>query len=141
MNLIGWLQLSVFIIALAALTKPLGLYLVRVFDPGARTFLDPVLKPVERLLYRFLGIDPTDEQDWKSYAASLLIFSVVGMLFTYGILRLQQCAAAQSPGIRARLIGSGVQYECQFHNEHKLAELCRREHDVIFFPDGCTHLS
>jgi K+-transporting ATPase ATPase A chain len=90
MNLIGWLQLSVFIIALAALTKPLGLYLVRVFDPGDRTFLDPVLKPVERLLYRFLGIDPTEEQDWKSYAASLLIFSVVGMLFTYGILRLQQ---------------------------------------------------
>ncbi|MFH0998883.1 MAG: potassium-transporting ATPase subunit KdpA [Pseudomonadota bacterium] len=90
MNLIGWLQLSVFIIALAALTKPLGLYLVRVFDPGAGTFLDPVLKPVERLLYRFLGVSPTEEQDWKSYAASLLIFSVVGMLFTYGILRLQQ---------------------------------------------------
>ena len=90
MNLMGWLQLSVFIIALAALTKPLGLYLVRVFDPGAGTFLDPVIKPVERLLYRFLGISPTEEQDWKSYAVSLLIFSVVGMLFTYGILRLQQ---------------------------------------------------
>ena len=90
MNLTGWLQLSVFIMALAALTKPMGLYLVRVFDPGARTFLDPVLKPVERLLFRFIGIDPWDEQDWKSYALSLLIFSFVGMLFTYGLLRLQQ---------------------------------------------------
>jgi K+-transporting ATPase ATPase A chain len=90
MNSMGWLQLSVFIIALAALTKPLGLYLVRVFDPDARTFLDPVLKPVERLLYHFLGINPADEQDWKSYALSLLFFSFVGMLFTYVILRLQQ---------------------------------------------------
>jgi K+-transporting ATPase ATPase A chain len=90
MNLIDWIQLSVFILALVALTKPMGLYLVRVFDPGAKTFLDPVFKPVERLLYRFLGVNPADEQDWKSYAASLLIFSFVGMLFTYGILRLQQ---------------------------------------------------
>ena len=90
MNPMGWLQLSVFIIVLAALTKPLGLYLVRVFDPGAGTFLDPVLKPVERLLYHFLGINSADEQDWKSYALSLLIFSLVGMLFTYVILRLQQ---------------------------------------------------
>jgi K+-transporting ATPase ATPase A chain len=90
MNPMGWLQLSVFILALAALTKPLGLYLVRIFDPGARIFLDPVLKSAERLLYRFLGINPADEQDWKSYALSLLIFSFVGMLLTYGILRLQQ---------------------------------------------------
>jgi potassium-transporting ATPase potassium-binding subunit len=89
MNPMDWLQLSVFIIALAALTKPLGIYLLRVFDPGARTFLDPVLKPVERLFYHFLGINPAEEQDWKSYAVSLLIFSFVGMLFTYGILRLQ----------------------------------------------------
>jgi potassium-transporting ATPase potassium-binding subunit len=90
MNSMGWLQLSVFISALAAMTKPLGLYLLRVFDPGAVTFLDPLLKPIERLFYRLLGINPTEEQDWKSYALSLLIFSFVGMLFTYGILRLQQ---------------------------------------------------
>lgn len=90
MNLMGWLQLSVFIIALAALTKPLGLYLVRVLDPDARTFLDPVLKPVERLMYRFLCINPAEEQDWKSYAVSLLVFSFVGTLFTYVIVRLQQ---------------------------------------------------
>ena len=90
MNPMDVFQLFVFIIALAAMTKPLGLYLVRVFDPDARIFLDPVLKPIERLFYCFLGINPGDEQDWKSYANSLLIFSFISMLFTYGILRLQQ---------------------------------------------------
>ncbi len=90
MNPMDVFQLFVFIIALAAMTKPLGLYLLRVFDPDARIFLDPVLKPIERLFYCFLGINPGDEQDWKSYANSLLIFSFISMLFTYGILRLQQ---------------------------------------------------
>ena len=90
MNPMDVFQLFVFIIALVAMTKPLGLYLVRVFDPDARIFLDPVLKPIERLFYCFLGINPGDEQDWKSYANSLLIFSFISMLFTYGILRLQQ---------------------------------------------------
>ena len=90
MNPMDVFQLFVFIIALVAMTKPLGLYLVRIFDPDAKIFLDPVLKPIERLFYCFLGINPGDEQDWKSYANSLLIFSFISMLFTYGILRLQQ---------------------------------------------------
>lgn len=89
MNLSGWLQLAVFIIALAALTKPVGLYLVKVLDPGGKTFLDPVFKPVERLIYRILGVDPFQEQDWKGYAVSVVLFSGVSMLFTYAILRLQ----------------------------------------------------
>lgn len=90
MNPMDLFQLFVFIIALVAMTKPLGLYLLRIFDPDAKIFLDPVLKPIERLFYCFLGINPGDEQDWKSYANSLLIFSFISMLFTYGILRLQQ---------------------------------------------------
>ena len=89
MHTSGWLQLALFSFILLALTKPMGLYLVRVLDTEGRTFLDPVLKPVERLIYRFTGIDPTKEQDWKGYAVSVLIFSVVTMLLTYLILRLQ----------------------------------------------------
>ena len=89
MNTSGWLQLAFFSIVLLALTKPMGLYLVRVLDAEGRTFLDPVLKPVERLIYRLAGIDPAKEQDWKGYVVSVLIFSVVGMLLTYLILRLQ----------------------------------------------------
>ncbi len=89
MDLYGWIQLTLYMLVLLALTKPMGLYLVRVLDAEGRTFLDPVLKPVERLIYRLTGIDPPKEQDWKGYAVSVLIFSVVTMLLTYLILRLQ----------------------------------------------------
>ena len=74
MNANGWAQLILFSIILLALTKPMGLYLVRVLDANGRTFLDPALKPVERLIYRLTGIDPGKEQDWKGYAVSVLIF-------------------------------------------------------------------
>jgi K+-transporting ATPase ATPase A chain len=89
MNASGWTQLILFSVILLALTKPMGLYLVRVLDAAGRTFLDPALKPVERLIYRLAGIDPTREQDWKGYAVSVLIFSLFTMLLTYLILRLQ----------------------------------------------------
>ena len=89
MHISGWLQLAVFSLLLGGLTKPMGLYLVQVLDPQGRTWLDPVMKPVERLIYRLAGIEPTQEQDWKAYTSSLLIFSLVTMLLTYIILRLQ----------------------------------------------------
>jgi K+-transporting ATPase ATPase A chain len=85
----GWIQLVIFSILLFALTKPMGLYLVRVLDPEGRTFLDPVFKPVEGLIYRVAGVDPTQEQDWVRYAVSVLAFSLVSLLLTYLILRLQ----------------------------------------------------
>jgi potassium-transporting ATPase potassium-binding subunit len=89
MNLFGWIQLTLYLLVLLALTKPMGLYLVQVMDADGRTFLDPVLRPLERVLYRFFGLDSKKEQDWKDYAFSLLLFSLAGLLFTYGILRLQ----------------------------------------------------
>jgi K+-transporting ATPase ATPase A chain len=85
----AWFQFALFVGALLLLTKPLGLYLMQVLDPRGRTWLDPVLRPVERLTYRLCGIDPEKEQNWISYAYSLLAFSLVGMLFTYFILRFQ----------------------------------------------------
>jgi potassium-transporting ATPase potassium-binding subunit len=89
MNIMGWLQLTAFVVALVALTKPLGLYLGCVLDSGGKTFLDLVLSPVERLIYRILGVDRSKEQNWRGYAVSLLVFSAVGLIFTYVILRLQ----------------------------------------------------
>ncbi|MCX6903342.1 MAG: potassium-transporting ATPase subunit KdpA, partial [Verrucomicrobia bacterium] len=85
----GWLQLVLFVVALAAITKPMGLYLMRVLDANGRTWLDPVLLPLERLTYRLMGVDPAKEHDWKQYTLAMLIFSLVGCLFTYAILRLQ----------------------------------------------------
>jgi K+-transporting ATPase ATPase A chain len=89
MDMYGWLQLAAFIGLLLLLTKPMGLYLVRVLDGEGRTFLDPVLKPVELLFYRVFRVDRKQEQDWKQYTISLLMFSLIGLLFTYIILRIQ----------------------------------------------------
>jgi len=89
MDLSGWLQLGLFAGLLFAVTKPLGLYLVRVLEPEGRTWLDRPVKPVERLIYRILGVDTKTEQDWRRYARSLIVFSLAGLLFTYAVLRLQ----------------------------------------------------
>ncbi len=89
MNTFEWIQIGLFIALLALLTKPIGIYLFRVLDPDGKTFLDPVLRPLERLIYRVLGVDPRKEQSWQRYAVSLLFFSLAGMLLTYAILRLQ----------------------------------------------------
>jgi K+-transporting ATPase ATPase A chain len=89
MDLSGWLQLALFLGLLFAVTKPLGLYLVRVLEPEGKTWLDRPVKSVERLLYRILSIDPKMEQDWRHFARSLIVFSLAGLLFTYAVLRLQ----------------------------------------------------
>ncbi|HEV2391568.1 MAG TPA: potassium-transporting ATPase subunit KdpA [Verrucomicrobiae bacterium] len=90
MHSIDWLQLCLYVGALALITKPMGLYLVQVLDANGRTWLDPIIKPFERLTYRLIGANPEKEQDWKEYAFAMLLFSLVSCLFTYAILRLQQ---------------------------------------------------
>jgi K+-transporting ATPase ATPase A chain len=88
---IDWFQLIVFVGVLIAITKPMGLYLLRVLDPEIRggTFLDPVLGWLERGIYRILRVDAKREQSWKEYSVAMLIFSLVTAIMTYGILRLQ----------------------------------------------------
>jgi K+-transporting ATPase ATPase A chain len=85
----GWLQLAFFIVVLALITKPMGVYLMQVLVATGRTWLDPVLRPLERGTYRVMGVDPNKEHDWKQYTLAMLLFSLVGCLFTYAILRLQ----------------------------------------------------
>jgi len=84
MTAIGWIQILVFSVAVLAVTKPVGAYLVRVYDGSVRW-----LAPLERLIYRAGGIDPDEDQHWTRYAAGLLFFSAVSMLVTYVALRLQ----------------------------------------------------
>ena len=88
MTLNGWLQIGLFLLAVLAVTRPLGRYMTRVFE-RRRTWLDPVLRPIERLVYRLTGVDETHEMRWSEYAATMLAFSVVSMVVLYGILRLQ----------------------------------------------------
>jgi K+-transporting ATPase ATPase A chain len=89
MNTSGWIQLILYVAALLAITKPLGLFLVKVLDADGKTFLDPIIKPIEKLTYKLCGIDAKKEQSWKQYTVAMLIFSLVTMVFTYAILRLQ----------------------------------------------------
>jgi len=88
MTLFGWLTIFGFAIILTLLAIPLSSYLAAVYA-GERTFLDPVLRGPERLLYRVMRVDPERGQDWKAYAKSLIIFSLAGWLLLYFILRTQ----------------------------------------------------
>ena len=85
----GWLQIVVFLALVLAATKPLGVFMARVFN-RERTFLDPVLRPLERLTYRLTGVDEACEMGWIEYALSMLLFSGVSMLLLYAMMRLQQ---------------------------------------------------
>ena len=88
MSFFSWVQFPIFIIALLLLVKPLGLYMSRIFE-GERTFLTPVVAPVERLFYRIAGLKPDEDMNWKTYTFTLLLFNFVGFLFLYVLLRLQ----------------------------------------------------
>jgi K+-transporting ATPase ATPase A chain len=85
----GWFQILFFLAIILAITKPLGLFMARVFS-RERTFLDPVVRPVERLLYRLTGVDEEREMKWTEYAVSILLFSIVSMLVLYLLQRAQQ---------------------------------------------------
>jgi K+-transporting ATPase ATPase A chain len=95
----GWLQFALFFGALALITKPMGLYLLQVLDVNGRTWLDPVLRPLERLTYRVMGVDRNKEHNWKQYTLAMLLFSLVGCVFTYAILRLQNILPLNPQGL------------------------------------------
>jgi K+-transporting ATPase ATPase A chain len=82
------LQVAVYIAVLVALAKPLGVFMANVYE-GQRTFLSPVLRPIERLVYRVARIDEQSEVDWKRYAVGMLLFNFVGFLFVYLLQRFQ----------------------------------------------------
>jgi potassium-transporting ATPase potassium-binding subunit len=84
----GWFQILLFLGLILAVTKPLGVFMAKVFNQE-RTFLDPVARPLERLLYRLTGVDESHDMRWTEYAVSMLLFSGVSMLLLYGIERLQ----------------------------------------------------
>jgi potassium-transporting ATPase potassium-binding subunit len=101
MNTSGWLQLALFVGALAVITKPMGLYLMRVLDPKGKTWLDPLIRPVERLSYWVMGVRPDQEQNWRQYTWAMLLFSLVSCVFTYAILRLQNFLPLNPQGFGA----------------------------------------
>src|SRR5262249_2073514 len=105
MTLLGIAQIVVFFLIVLALTKPVGAFMYRVFE-GQRTFLHPVLRPIERLIYWLGGVEEAVEQTWVRYTGSLIAFSLFCFLFPYVIQRLQGLlplnpmgfSTAQAPG-------------------------------------------
>jgi potassium-transporting ATPase potassium-binding subunit len=100
MTFLGWLQILIYFVVLVLLVKPLGSYMARVFQ-GERTFLDPVLGPLERLFYRLSGVNPQDEMDWKVYAIAMLLFSAISVVFVYLLQRIQGWLPLNPQGLGA----------------------------------------
>ena len=88
MNIFSWLQLIFYMVVLIALVKPLGTFMARVYQ-GERTFLYPLLRPVEKLIYRLSGVHPDEEMNWKVYAIAMILFNGLGLLVVYALQRLQ----------------------------------------------------
>ncbi len=100
MTLIGWIQISFYLVVLVLLVKPLGLFMAKVYQ-GERTFLTPVFAPLERLAYRASGVDPASEMSWKTYAVAMLIFNLIGFLFVYLLQRIQGLLPLNPQGMGA----------------------------------------
>ena len=96
----GLLQLALYVVVLVALVKPLGAYMAAVFR-GERTFLSPVLGPVERLIYRISGVDPAHESDWTRYAFDALLVNLLGFIAVYALQRLQGVLPLNPQGLGA----------------------------------------
>ena len=88
MSVNGWLQFAIYCVVLLATVRPVGIYMARVLE-GERTWLDPIFRPIERLLYKLCGVNAKAEMNWRQYAFAMLGFSAVSMLLTYAIERLQ----------------------------------------------------
>ncbi|MCC6847768.1 MAG: potassium-transporting ATPase subunit KdpA [Deltaproteobacteria bacterium] len=100
MTVNGFLQVGMYVVVLLALAKPLGGFMARVYD-GKSTWLSPVLRPLERLIYRVCGVDPDEGMTWKTYAVSMLLFNFLGLLVVYGLQRLQGILPLNPQGFAA----------------------------------------
>ena len=105
----GVLQITVYFAIVLALTKPLGIFMARLFD-GRRTFLHPVVRPLEVWTYKLVGIDERTEQRWTQYAASLLAFSIFSFLFVYLLQRLQGILPLNPQGFGARQVSPDLAF-------------------------------
>jgi potassium-transporting ATPase potassium-binding subunit len=97
----GWFQIFFYLLVILLVTKPLGIFMARVFS-REKTFLDAILRPIEKLIYRLTGVDENQEMKWTEYTVAMLLFSGVSMA-EMGFLRLLRRASKRSPIPAARL--------------------------------------
>ncbi len=131
----GWFQIFLFLLVIFLVTKPLGIFMARVFN-REKTFLDPVLRPIEKLVYRLTGVDETHEMRWTEYTIAMLLFSGASMAVLYLIERVQLWLPF-NPQKFANVPPALAWGHRRFvHDEHQLAGLRRRIHDELFHADG-----
>src|SRR5258707_7065892 len=100
MNIYSWVQLIFYMVVLLALAKPLGSFMAKVYQ-GERTFLDRVLGPIERFIYRLSSVKPDEDMNWKTYAIAVMLFNVLGIIVVYGLQRLQAFLPLNPQGLGA----------------------------------------
>ena len=130
-------QIVFYAVALVALGMPLGLFMARVYSAEGGVFTRRFgLGALERGFYRIVRADPAREQDWKSYAKSVVIFSAVFSLVLYALLRLQSHLFLNPDGLPGGAVAHLAEHDGELRDEHQLAVLRRRVHDVVPEPDG-----
>jgi len=126
----GWLQFVVYSLVLLATVRPVGIYLARVLE-GERTWLDPILRPFERLIYKLCAVSADKEMNWREYAFAVLGFSAATLLLTYAIERLQALLPFNPQGLAN--VGPDLAWNtaASFTTKHQLAVLLARDHDEL----------
>jgi potassium-transporting ATPase potassium-binding subunit len=113
MMIASWLQIALYLVLLIVLVKPLGSYMAHVYQ-GEKTYLDPLMRPVERLLYRAAGVNRDDEMTWQTYALALLFFSAIGLVVVYALQRLQAVLPLNPQALPAVSSGSAFNTALSF---------------------------
>ena len=130
MNLYSWIQLIFYLVVLLALAKPLGSFMARVFQ-GERTFLDPILGPLERLIYRLSGVKPDEDMNWKTYAIAMMLFNVLGCWWCMPCSGCRRCLPLNPAGTGRGDAGFLVEHRGQLCHQHQLAGVWRRgDHEL-----------
>src|SRR5258705_3164798 len=131
----GLLQIGIYLVVLLAVAKPLGGYMARVYE-GQPTFLDRLLRPVERAIYRACGVEPAEGMTWKTYAIAMLLFNALGVLVVYALQRLHGVLPLNPQQLGAVTPDSSFNTAASFATNTKLAGVRRRVDDELPDPDA-----
>src|SRR5438105_13056554 len=116
----GWFQILFFVLVIFLITKPMGIFMARVFN-REKTFLDPLLRPLEKLVYRLTGIDERHEMRWSEYTIAMLLFSGVSMTLLYLMERMQAWLPFNPQKLPHVEPGPGFGTAASFHDNYDLA--------------------
>ena len=136
----GWFQIGLYLLVIFLITKPMGVFMTRVFN-REKTFLDPVLRPIEKLVYRLTGVDEKREMRWTEYAVAMLLFSGVSMALLYLIERTQKWLPLNPQKFANVEPGLAFGTAASFTTNTNWQAYYRRVHHELSHPDGRAGVS